>query len=246
MSEADKNQGVLKVWSRDPMLVAALITVLANVIIAIGAVGVVLVQGVQLADKHDKQLDSIQEMLIDTGSLRRALDRPMEGWWDYEIEYAQFHGLSWIENEQRAQFTGYGTAVFMYDEGKGHYDILLSYLIANGLDSIVVAARTHGYTAQVGKVIVPGDRIRMDYAGRLGLDLNEMLAGLELPVDSDGNPQQFSAEKAKEPHIVWTVVDDPDDAKDDIEFDREGRITKFYARYEGSLSKGMVVFQRRP
>lgn len=244
-TKSEAHAGVIRTWCRDPMLMAALITVIANVVIAIGAVGVVLVQGVQLSDKHEKQLRHIENVLVNTGSLRRALNRPMEGWWNYDVEYSRFHGLAWREDDKRTQFSGYGTAVFTYDEGKEHYDVLVSYLISNGLDELVVAARTEGYT-DVGKVLQPGDEITMDYKGRLGLDLDEFLEGVELPTDDLGETQKYSAEKTKEPYITWTVIDDPDNPDDDLKIDREGRVAEFTAIYKGSVSEGVVTFTRRP
>jgi hypothetical protein len=226
--------GILKSWSRDPMLVAALITVFANVVIAIGAVAVVLVQGSQLSGKHDAQLSGIQDMLRSSNSMREALQRPMEGWYEYHVPYNVFHNLPRDESDPLLRFDGRGVAVLEYNEGGGYYEVLVSYYITNGYDFATVGATTSGYTTK-GIVLQPGDTLNMGYEKRLGLPASE----IPLPKTvTDEQRARFTVPVAKESKFEWVI--------ESVEqVGANGMVDSFTAKYKGSASTGTVVFKRR-
>ena len=203
-------------WTQSIPLIAAIVTVF-------GTFGIVSYQSKVAMRSFQTAVKEFGETVRNSADLRRAVVRPLEGRWDYAVEWDVYFNVPSNPDERGEQFYSSGIADIHW--GSGFYQVLLGY--ENGSRSgerYVVSVNTGSFSASTDGLPAVGTRIDMGYSHRLGRD--DVLIG-DKTIDYSDKPED------RYHYVIERLEMAPD-----------GRITKIHASIELDTSKGIVTFSR--
>ncbi len=110
----------------------------------------------------------LRSALATPETIRESVRLPVEGRWDYEMEYDEYDGVRPGDEGCVAVYRSDGIADFTWN---GHYSILLAYEVKNGLDQIVTISICKGMLIHKKDTMLPkkGDKMVFHYSHRLGI-----------------------------------------------------------------------------
>ena len=136
----------LKLWIAVSSLAAAL------------AVGVF---SIYQSNLQSQRLRTVTVAIKDTDEIRTALQKPLEGVWQYRMVFSKYFG-------QDVTYIASGTAIILWDAAKQQYQVFIGYSIANparciAVHYISIAAFRYDVPRRLGFPTRVNDRSRLGH-----------------------------------------------------------------------------------
>ena len=197
--------------------------VLASVVTVAGGLLLVWWQTNDAVKKNEEAMREFQTAVRDSDELRGAVIRPLEGRWDYAVEWDVYFNVKPDPLDRSTQYFASGIADIHWRSG--FYQLLLGYEISSRDNAKhAVSVNTGSFPAPDAGVPPRGTRMEMSYSHRLGLN------------ESRGEDEGLDYSQTPENRYAYEITD--------YELDDGGRVQKILARFEVDQSKGDVVFTR--
>lgn len=193
--------------------------VVAAVVTVAGGLYLTELSSRETAERATAELKNLAGSVRDSRELRRAVLRPLEGHWRYDLEFDRYFNVETDQDKVASQ----GVASIVWSDGG--YRILLGYANAHEDGTkISVSVNEGSFPAGADGIPEKGTPIEMRYVHRMGA--SSAVVGAE-PID---------ASRPREDRYHYEIRD--------YEGTRPGRVDKIYAHYPGQQSSGRVVFTR--
>lgn len=169
-------------------------------------------------------LERLTSAIQNSSELRKAVRWPLEGRWDYELQWESYFNVSSDPSNKSSQFFSKGLADIQLKSNQ--YQFLIGYenSVRDGR-KLVTGVSTGFCDASEDGIPSPGSTINMGYSHRLGV--SDALIG----------DQRIDFSKTPESRYEFIITD--------YEFDQSGVITVMHARFAVDQSRGNVKFTRQ-
>ena len=195
----------------------------AAIVTVTGTLAIVYWRSNVAMQSNQTVVKEFRDTVRNSNDLRRAVIRPLEGRWDYAVEWDVYFNIPSNPDERSETFYSSGIADIHWRGG--FYQVLLGYENAsrNG-ERYVVSVNTGRFAAPSDGLPTIGTRIDMTYAHRLGRD--DVSIG-DATVDYSSKPED------RYHYVIERIQVGP-----------EGRVEAIHASMEVDTSKGTVTFSR--
>ena len=198
--------------------------VIAAVITVAGGLLLVWMQTSQATRDTQVILQDFKEVVSDSIELRKAVVKPLEGRWNYRVDWDTYYNVSADSNDPLRNYFSIGIAEIRW-EGPRKYAILLGYENKNDDDTIFSVSINTGHliTYEASGLPKIGEKFQMFYAHRLAAK----------DIETDGKNIDYTK---TENYYFYTI--------ENFEIDSTGRVCNITANYDEMGSRGSVTFTR--
>ena len=113
---------------------------------------------------QSQRLRTVTVAIKDTDEIRTALQKPLEGVWQYRLVFSKYFG-------EAATYNANGTAIILWDAAKQHYQIFVGYSICKEWENQKLVTAFVGGTLPADELGWPTDNFNlpMKYIERTGV-----------------------------------------------------------------------------
>lgn len=198
--------------------------VIAAVITVAGGLLLVWMQTSQATRYTQDILQDFKAAVSDSIELRKAVVKPLEGRWNYRLDWDTYYNVSADSNDPLRNYFSQGIAEIRW-EGPRKYAILLGYENTNDNDTTFSVSVNTGnlITSEASGLPKIGENFEMYYAHRLAAK----------DIETDGKKIDYTK---TENYYFYTI--------ENFEFDSTGRVCRMTANYDENGSRGKATFTR--